>query len=203
MLAITELDPPVSDTTGRPIEWLEAEICTLAGHIAAATCRFLLLLGEFDRRGGWGTWECLSAAHWLSWKCGMSIRTAREQVRVARALEELPVMTAAFAAGQLSYSKVRAMTRVATPKSEADLVEVARHGTASHIDRIVAGYCTTKRNMDPERGRAQLRRRGVWVDTAEDGTVTITVRGDPDATQTILAGHRRRGCGAAEAGGRA
>ena len=94
-------------------------------------------------------------------------------------------MTAAFAAGQLSYSKVRAMTRVATPKSETDLVAVARHGTASHIDRIVAGYRQVERNMDPDRARAQLRRRGVWYETEDDGTVTITIRGGPDAVDLI------------------
>ena len=118
-MAVAELQPAVGDVAGRPMEWLEAEICTLAGHIAAATCRFLLLVGELDRRGGWRTWGCMSCAHWLSWKCGISIRTAQEHVRVARALEELPVMRAAFGSGQLSYSKVRAMTRVATPKTES------------------------------------------------------------------------------------
>ncbi|HEY3724894.1 MAG TPA: DUF222 domain-containing protein [Acidimicrobiia bacterium] len=184
-MAITEIDP-IDSTDERPTEWLEAEICTLAGHIAAATCRFLLLVAEFDRRGGWRSWECLSAAHWLSWKCGISRRTAQDYVRVGRALEELPVMTAAFGAGRLSYSKVRAMTRVATSRTESDLVEVARHGTAAHIDRIVAGYCTVQRNVDPDRARAQLRRRGVWYETAEDGMVTITVRGAADATQAIL-----------------
>lgn len=188
-MTITETEPAraMAVAEARPTEWLEAEICTLAGHIAAATCRFLLLVAEFDRRGGWRAWECLSAAHWLGWKCGISRRTAQDYVRVGRALEELPVMTAAFGAGQLSYSKVRAMTRVATPKSESDLVEVARHGTAAHVDRIVAGYCTVQRNVDPERAHLQMRRRGVWYDTAEDGTVTITVRGAPDATATIRA----------------
>ncbi len=184
-MAVTELEPKSSDVAGRPMEWLEAEICTLAGHIAAATCRFLLLVGEMDRRGGWVTWECSSCAHWLSWRCGMSLRTARDHVRVARALEHLPVMTAAFGAGQLSYSKVRAMTRVATPKSETDLVAVARHGTASHIDRIVAGYRQVERNMDPDRARAQLRGRGVWYESNDDGSVTITIRGGPDAIARI------------------
>ena len=185
-MTVAELRPEVDVTVGRPLEWLEAEILTLSGHLAAATCRFLILIAEYDRRGGWGTWECTSAAQWLGWKCGMSRRTAQEHVRVARALEELPVMTAAFAAGQLSYSKVRAMTRVATPKSESDLVAVALHGTASHVDRIVAGFCTVKRNVDPERGRMQLRRRGIWCHTAEDGTGTLTVRGDPAAIAAIL-----------------
>ncbi len=202
-MAVTEIPPTAVGPDARCTEWLEAEICTLAGHIAAATCRFLLLVAEFDRRGGWRTWECLSAAHWLSWKCGISRRTAQDHVRVGRALEELPVMTAAFGTGQLSYSKVRAMTRVATPKSESDLVDVAMHGTAAHVDRIVAGFCTARRNADPDRAHAQHRRRGVWSGTAEDGTVTITVRGASDATATILSRDRRGHCGAPEPRGRA
>lgn len=185
-MAVTELRPARDETLGRPLEWLEAEITTLAGHIAAATCRWLLLVAEFDRREGSKTWECLSCAHWLSWKCGMSDRTARDHVRVARALESLPVTTAAFASGQLSYSKVRAITRVATAKSEGDLIEVAKRGTAAHVERIVAGFCMVKRNMDPERGRTQLRRRGVWYETADDGTVSITVRATPDTAALIL-----------------
>ena len=185
-MTVTELQPELGDLAGRPMDWVEAEIWTLAGHIAAATCRFLLLVAEFDRREGWRSWECLSAAHWLSWKCGLSVRTGKEHVRVGRALEELPVMTAAFAAGRLSYSKVRAMTRVATPKTEADLIIVAMHGTATHVERIVAGYCTVKRNVDPDRGRAQMRRRGVWSDTRDDGSMTITIQGPPDACKRML-----------------
>src|SRR5215207_777797 len=110
--------PAVDDLSGRPTEWLADEITTVAGQLAAATCRFLLLLAEFDRREGYHRWECNSCAHWLGWKVGMSRRTAQDHVRVARALEDLPITTKAFAAGQLSYSKVRAITRVATPKSE-------------------------------------------------------------------------------------
>jgi hypothetical protein len=116
----------------------------------------------------------------------MSVRTARDHVRVARALEDLPITTAAFAAGQLSYSKVRAITRVASAKSEAALVDVAMHGTAAHLDRIVAGYCTVKRNLDPDRAKAQLRRRGVWLTTDDDGTATLKVRGPADAVDAIL-----------------
>lgn len=178
--------PPIDDLGSRPTTWLEEEITTLAGHIAAATCRFLLLLAEFDRREGHRRWECFTCARWLSWKVGMSHRTAQDHVRVARALEGLPVTTAAFAAGQLSYSKVRAITRVASAKSEAALVEVAMHGTAAHLDRIVAGYCTVKRNVDPDRATAQLRRRGIWLTTDDDGTATLTVRGTSDAVATIL-----------------
>src|SRR5215831_17569839 len=106
-----------------PLERLEAQICELAGHLAAATCRFLVLLADFDARRGWAGWEMSSCAAWLSWKCPMSSGTAREHVRVARALRELPVIRARFAAAKLSYAKVRALTRIATPASEAGLAE--------------------------------------------------------------------------------
>lgn len=186
-MTVTDIRPAPPAFSAQPTEWLESEVCVLAGHIAAAMCRFLLLVGELDRRESWRVWECLSCAHWLAWKCGISSRTAREHVRVARALEELPVITAAFSAGELSYSKVRALTRVATPKSETDLVEVAKHGTATHVDRIAAGYCQARRNADPDRARAQQQRRGVWHETDDDGTVTITMRLAPDAAATVLA----------------
>src|SRR5689334_17480146 len=83
-----------------PLERVEAQICELAGHLAAATCRFLVLLGDFDARRGWASWEMGSCAQWLSWKCQMSSGTAREHVRVARALRDLPVIRARF--GSLS-----------------------------------------------------------------------------------------------------
>ena len=108
-----------------PLERLEAQICELAGHLAAATCRFLVLLGDFDARRGWASWEMNSCAAWLSWKCQMSSGTAREHVRVARALRDLPVIRAEFGAGRLSYAKVRALTRIATPDTEAGLAEIA------------------------------------------------------------------------------
>src|ERR1700748_1606584 len=104
-----------------PLERVEAQICELAGHLAAATCRFLVLLADFDARRGWASWEMGSCAQWLSWKCQMSSGTAREHVRVARALRDLPVIRARFAAGRLSYAKVRALTRIAAPATEAGL----------------------------------------------------------------------------------
>ena len=134
-----------------PMERLESEITELAAHINAATCRWLLLVAEFDRRQGWGTWECRSCAHWLNWKCGIDLGAARERVRVARALDTLPAVTASFAAGQLSYSKVRALTRVATPETEEALLEMARQGTASHLERIVRAYRRARRGDEVDR----------------------------------------------------
>ena len=92
-----------------PLEQLEAEITELAGNLAAAECRWLLLIAEYDRRGGYEEWGCRTCAQWLSWHCGLDIRAAQERVR-SSALEEAAADHAEFGAGKLSYSKVRAMT---------------------------------------------------------------------------------------------
>ncbi|MGH3225537.1 MAG: DUF222 domain-containing protein, partial [Streptosporangiaceae bacterium] len=123
-----------------PLERLEAQICELAGHLAAATCRFLVLLGDFDARRGWASWEMNSCAEWLSWKCQMSSGTAREHVRVARALRDLPVIRGEFGAGRLSYAKVRALTRIATPENEEGLVEIAGPMTGNQLERFARAH---------------------------------------------------------------
>jgi hypothetical protein len=119
---------------------LEDQISELAAHISAATYQLLVLIEAFDRRGGWSDWGIASCAHWLNWKCGIALGAAREKVRVARCLPELPLISAAFARGEISYSKVRAMSRIATPGNEDYLLEIARHGTASHVEKLVRGY---------------------------------------------------------------
>jgi Domain of unknown function (DUF222)/HNH endonuclease len=158
-----------------PLERLESEICELAGHLTAATCRFLILLGDFDARDGWGTWQMNSCAQWLSWKCQMSSGTAREHVRVARALRTLPVITEQFAAGRLSYSKVRALTRIATPQTEADLVELALPMTASQLDRFAQAH---RRVSGAEEEQATAFRRLAWR-IEDDGTMSGTFRLPP------------------------
>src|SRR5215468_11060523 len=95
----------------RPIDELAAEIFTLAGHLNAAHHRWLLLIAEYDRRQGWSDGATQSCAHWLNWKCGLAMGAAREKVRVAHALETLPRISRAMSRGELSYSKVRAITR--------------------------------------------------------------------------------------------
>jgi hypothetical protein len=112
------------------LQALEDQICELAGHLAAATCRFLLLVADFDARRGWATWDLPSCGAWLAWKCQIAPGTAREHVRVARALPALPAIRAAFAAGTMSYAKVRALTRIATPATDAGLAELAGPMTA-------------------------------------------------------------------------
>src|SRR6516165_4978959 len=139
----TDPDGILADNDGPflvPLEWLEVQICELAGHLAAATCRFLVLLGDFDARRGWANWEMNSCAEWLSWKCQMSSGTAREHVRVARALRNLLVIRGEFGAGRLSYSKVRALTRIATPETEAGLAELAGPMTGNQLERFARAH---------------------------------------------------------------
>jgi hypothetical protein len=131
-----------------PLERLEAEITELAAHLAAGECRWLLLIAEYDRRAGFESWGCRTAAHWLSWHCGLDLRAAREKLRVGHALAELPLISEEFAAGRLSYSKVRALTRIATPANEEALVTLAQHATAVHVERIVRAYLRVEYDDD-------------------------------------------------------
>ena len=119
---------------------LEEQLVLLASNINAAQYRFLVLLQEFDLRGAWNCGRTRSCAHWLNWRCGISLGPAREKVRVAHALPELPKISDAFEAGHISFSKVRAMTRVATKDNEAQLLNIARYGTASQLEKLVRAY---------------------------------------------------------------
>jgi hypothetical protein len=155
-----------------PLERLEREITELAAHINAATCSWLLLVREFDRREGWADWGCKSCAHWLSYHCGLSPAAGREHVRVARLLEELPSILASFAHGELCYSQVRALTRVATGETERDLLMIARHATAAQLDVIVGAY---RGVLSYELG-AGHERRYVRCEHEDDGSLLIQAR---------------------------
>jgi Domain of unknown function (DUF222) len=97
----------------RSIDELDAAICRLASRVNAVNYKLLVLVREFDDRLGWAKWSFPSCAEWLSWRCGISVSAAREKVRTAQALRDLPGISLAFREGQLSYTKVRALTRVA------------------------------------------------------------------------------------------
>ena len=120
------------------LDRLGDEIAELSAHVEAATARLLELIREFDARGGWNT-GFRSCAAWVSWRLGLDLGAARERVRVARALGTLPLLAQALACAELSYAKVRALTRVATPETEERLLGVGRAGTAAHVERIVRG----------------------------------------------------------------
>ena len=165
---------------------LAAAVSTLAAHIHAATYRLLALIAELDRREVWAAQGALSCAHWLSWACGIDTHTAREKVRVARALTELPLLSEALAKGELGYSKVRALTRIATGDNEADLLNIGLHGTAQHVEKFVRLHRRAKRAEETERADAQHENRGLTFWHEDDGTVVLHGRFPPEMGARIL-----------------
>jgi hypothetical protein len=164
----------------RARERLEDEITELAAHINAANHDLLLLIGRYDDDKGWVQHGLASCAHWLQWRCGTNLGVAREKVRVARALPGLPQISAAFREGRVSYSKVRAMTRIAIPENESCLLNVARHGTAHHIEQMVRNYrrCERRKLLREERRSHALRELSWHVD--EDGCWVLKGRFTPE-----------------------
>ena len=165
---------------------LAAAVSTLAAHIHAATYRLLVLIAELDRRKVWAAQGALSCAHWLSWACGIDRHTAREKVRVARALPGLPLLSEALAKGELGYSKVRALTRVATAENEAELLGIGLHGTAGHVEKFVRLYRRAQRaeENDEANARHESRELAFWYE--DDGTVVLHGRFPPEMGARIV-----------------
>ena len=161
------------------LDRLGDEIAELSAHLEAASARLLDLIREFDARGGWGN-GFRSCAHWLTWRIGLDLGAAREKVRVARALGTLPLLAQALARGELSYAKVRALTRVATPETEARLLGVGRAGTASHVERIVRGWRYVDRKAEARETKRRHASRALHVHRDEDGTVVLQGRLEPE-----------------------
>src|SRR6056297_3526104 len=170
----------VADAAAHPryaaSEKLGAEITALCGHIYAKTYRLLELIREFDEKGYWELPGLCSTAHWLNWQCGIGMNAAREKVRVARALAALPKISEAFRKGEVSYSKVRAMTRVADADNEDYLLDIANHGTAYHVEGIVAKYRRAKRLQDAENANFQYEMRTVDHYYDDDGALILKAR---------------------------
>jgi hypothetical protein len=177
------LQPTSPRTT--ELDRLGDEIAELSAHLDAATARLLALIREFDARGGWNT-GFRSCAAWLSWRVGLAPGAARERVRVARALGTLPALAAALARGELSYAKVRALTRVATPETEARLLAVGRAGTAVHVERIVRGWRRVDRQAEAREAARQHAGRALHVYQDEDGTVVLRGRLTPEVGALLL-----------------
>jgi len=172
-------------------EALGNEIAELAAHLNAAKSRLIALIGEFDASEGWADEGCLTCAHWLTWKCGVSPNAAREQVRVARALKSLPLTHEAFASGRVSYSKVRALTRVATADSEDYLLMLAEHGTAAHLERVVRGVrrCREERALREANEHHDARNLQWWWD--DNGMLAVQGRLDPEQGARFIAAVER------------
>jgi hypothetical protein len=179
-----EICTPAPSTT-LALERLGDEIAELAAHLDAATARLLDLIREFDARGGWNT-GFRSCAAWLTWRIGLQAGPAREHVRVARALGALPLLAQALARGELSYSKVRELTRVVTPETEAQLLLAGRAGTAEHVARLVRGWRRMDRKAEAQEAARQHTSRALHVYQDEDGSVRIRGRLAPEVGALLL-----------------
>ena len=159
----------------RSIDELDAEIATIARQLNAQTYRLLVLVREFDDRLGFAKWSFASCAEWLAWRLGLSLSAAREKVRAAHALRDLGQIAKAFSQGRLSYSKVRALTRVANARNEDLLLAYAMDATAAQVEE----RCRQMRNIAPESTdiarRAWERRSMTILRQAEAGTMRITL----------------------------
>jgi hypothetical protein len=165
---------------------LAEEIAELSAHLDAATHRLLELIRRFDAGSGWFVQGALTCAQWLSWRIGLDLCAAREKVRVARALGSLPHIDDAFRRGRISYSKVRALTRVANPENEAFLLEMARSSTAAQLEKICRGY---RRALNGARGKLTCddeNDRWVRDRSTESGMVRIEAQLLPDEAALVL-----------------
>jgi hypothetical protein len=146
----------------------------------------MTLLAEFDRRRGWEDTGFGCTAEWLAWRIGIKLGAARERVRAALALEQLPRTRSAMENGELSFTKVRALTRVATPENETVLLELARAGSAANLERVVRGWkrLDRKSEVDAEQLRYRSRTFSAFVD--EDGMVVVRGRLDPEAGAMLM-----------------
>jgi Domain of unknown function (DUF222)/HNH endonuclease len=166
----------VSDPADLSLDRLVDELATTASHLAAGMCRWLSLVREVDRRKHWAHAGRESCGAWLAWRCGLRPRSAREHVRVARRLAELPCIQEAFASGRLSYAKVRALTRVAEPESEVELLQLALMLTASQLERAIRAY----RRVTAADSRELYERAHLELYWDDDGSLVVRGRLAPD-----------------------
>ncbi|MGE0360316.1 MAG: DUF222 domain-containing protein [Vicinamibacterales bacterium] len=158
---------------------LGERIAALAAQLHAATYELLVLLRQFDATTGWHG-EFATSAHWLHWRTGISLGAAREKLRVARALADLPLVSAVMARGAISYAKVRALTRVARPDTEASLLDFAQSASAAQVERFVGAWRRVDRaTAAPSLAlRHEQRELSTWVD--DDGMLVVRARLAPE-----------------------
>lgn len=168
------------------IDTLDAEIRKLSSRLSATTYRLLVLARELDDRFGWAQWSFRNGSEWLAWRCGISLSAAREKLRTAHALRRLPLIAAAFEAGRISYTKVRALTRVADPDNEDRLLAYALTADASQVEE----RCRQIGNVQPgsvhEARQAWERRSLTLWRTPERGTMTLTAELPIEAAEAVL-----------------
>ncbi len=169
---------------------IEDEIALLSATISAATFRLLCLIGELDCRDGWAdpldSNGFRSCAHWLSWRVGLSLGVARQYVRVAKALPALPRICETFGRGEVSYSKVRAITRIATPDNEEELLGWARCGTAAQVEKLVRCYRRADVSEENDRALEQLEGRRLTTYFDSDGMLVVHGRLTPEQGALLM-----------------
>ena len=166
------------------LDLLGDRIAELSARIQAATYELRCYLREFDRHHGWEGFR--SCAHWLNWRTGLDLGAAREKLRVAAALAELNHLSAAMAGGRLSYSVVRALTRVASPDNEARLVAVACCATGAQVERLVRAWRQADREAQPDAEQVRLARRALSTRVDDDGMVVLRARLTPEVGAVVL-----------------
>ena len=181
-----EVESNVPRTMGEPadLDLLGERIAELSARIQAATYELLCALREFDRHIGWEGFR--SCAHWLNWRTGLDLGAGREKLRVAGALADLNHLSAAMACGRLSYSVVRALTRVATPDNEASLVVIACCATGAQVERMVRAWPQADEAAQPDAERVRLARRALSTRVDEDGMAVLRARLTPEVGAMVL-----------------
>ena len=161
-------------------------VAVLFAEITAATREFLTAVAQSDRHGDWAAEGFGSCAEWLAWRIGITRGTANEKVRAARALEDLPLISEAMARGELSFSKVRAITRAAVPENEAELLQFARAGSAANLERLVRGWKNLSRSDERQAERIRHSRRCFSVFPDEDGMYVVRGRLDAEVGAALM-----------------
>ena len=166
---------------------IEERIATQAATLDAATHVLLADIRIWDVENGWAKQGARSCADWLSWRVGWTGSTAREHIRVARKLGELPAIDAALQRGEISYCKVRAITRVATPENEAILLQDAKLTTGAQLDKICRKFSSVLYSAQPRSEALDRERRYVRKLSREDGMVKIEAVLHPEEAAVVWA----------------
>jgi hypothetical protein len=179
-------EPGASQARPADAARLEEQIVLGCARLSAAMARWLADVLAFDELGAWRRYECASCAHWLNWRCGVSLRAARDHLRVARALQHLPEVRAALSGGSLSYSKVRALTRVVTPETQRHWLDVAGAVTASRLEQLVAADAQALRQASAEDETQRSAEQQLHVHWNDDGTLSVRGTLRPEAGAALL-----------------
>ena len=166
------------------LDHLGDRIAELSARIDAATYELLCYLHQFNQQYGWEGFR--SCAHWLNWRTGLDLGAAREKLRVAAALDALPHISAAMACGRLSYSKVRALSRVAAPATEAWLLAVACGATAAQVERLVRGWRQADQAAQADGEQVRLASRMLSTQVDDNGMLLLRARLTPEVGAVLL-----------------